>query len=216
MAASRYCGRADLYNFGLPRGSIPNSGRLVLSTSATADAFTLGEHGFSAGDPVTFRAEMGGSMPAPLIAGTTYYALPVSESVFQVAATAGGPAIDLTTAGAEVLVSSPLPIESAIEWGAETINLALIAHAVPLEAPYPPIIVMVNAELAAAKLGYFSGATSKSLTDVMASAQKKIDTWAKGVPLRGSGVSRDDRTNTPQSASVPYCDRRGWGRFGGL
>lgn len=210
-----YCVRSDLYSFGLPRGTIPNPGRNVLSVDTTANAMALGDHEFATGDPLVFRAEMGGSMPAPLVAGTRYYAIALTDGTFQVAATASGAAIDLTTAGAEVLVASPLPIEESIEWGAEVINQALVNHAAPLTAPYPPIVVMANAELAAAKLGLFSGGTSKSLTDMMALATNRLVSWAKGVSVRGENTAPEERTNLARSASVPYQDSRGWNKFGG-
>ncbi len=130
-----YCVRSDLYSFGLPRGTIPNEGRLLLSVDVTANAMALGNHEFATGDPLVFRAEMGGSMPAPLVAGTRYYALALTDGAFQVSATVGGAAIDLTAAGSEVLVASPLPIDESIEWGAEVINQALVNHAVPMTAP---------------------------------------------------------------------------------
>lgn len=210
-----YCVRSDLYSFGLPRGTIPNPGRLVLSVDTTTNAMALGDHEFATDDPLVFRAEMGGSMPAPLVAGTRYYAIALTDGTFQVAAAQGGAAIDLTTAGSEVLVSSPLPVEESIEWGAGLIDQALVAHAVPLEAPYPPIVVMANAELAAAKLGLFSGGTSKSLTDIMAAAQKRLETWAKGIPVRGENNAPEQRTNLAVSGTVPYDDPRGWSRHGG-
>jgi hypothetical protein len=210
-----YCVRSDLYSFGLPRGTIPNPGRLVLSVDATTNAMALGDHEFATGDPLVFRAEMGGSMPAPLVAGTRYYAIALTDGTFQVSATASGAAIDLTSAGAEVLVSSPLPVEESIEWGAEVINQALVNHAVPLTAPYPPMVVMANAELAAGKLGLFSGGTAKSLTDMMARTTAQLQAWAKGLSVRGENTAPTERTNLAASASVPYLDSRGWARFGG-
>lgn len=210
-----YCVRADLYSFGLPRGTIPNPGRLVLSVDTTTNAMALGDHEFATGDPLVFRAEMGGSMPAPLVAGTRYYAIALTDGTFQVSATSSGAAIDLTTAGSEVLVSSPLPVEESIEWGAEVITQALVNHAVPMTAPYPPIVVMTNAELAAAKLGLFSGGTAKSLTDMMAAATARLEKWSKGVSVRGENTAPTERTNLAVSASVPYHDSRGWSRFGG-
>lgn len=214
MAA--YCVRADLYLFGLPRGSIPNPGRNVLSVDSAANSFALGDHAFETGDLVSFRAELGGTLPAPLVAGVSYYAVALTEDTFQVAATSGGSAVDLTTAGSEVMVYSRLPVDSAIAKGARVIDQALIGHAVPLTAPYPELVVMTNAELAAGFLGYFSGGTSKSLADMTAAAQKRIDAWAKGVVVRGANNAPTERTNLAASASIPYQDRRGWGRHGGI
>src|SRR6185369_747527 len=180
-----YCARADVYAYGVPRGAIPNPGRPALSVDTVANTFALGDHAFETGDAVHFRAEMGGSLPAPLVVGVVYYAIATTDDTFQVSATVGGPAIDLLTAGSEILVIAPLPIDQAIAYGARVIDQALVAHGVPLTAPYPELVVMTNAELAAGKLGVFSGGTSKSLADMIVAAQARLDTWAKGVPLRG-------------------------------
>jgi hypothetical protein len=211
-----YCARADVYAFGVPRGAIPNSGRLALSVDATANAFALGDHAFETGDPVHFRAEQGGSLPAPLVAGVVYYAIATTDDTFQVSATVGGPAIDLTTAGAEILVIAPLPIDQAIAYGARVIDQALVAHAVPLTAPYPELVVMTNAELAAGKLGHFSGGTSKSLADMIVAAQARLADWARGVPVRGDNTAPGERTNLAASLTAAAVDSRGWSRHGAL
>lgn len=211
-----YCARADVYAFGVPRGAIPNEGRLALSVDTTANTIALGDHSFATGDPVRFRAEMGGSLPTPLVAGVTYYAIATSDDAFQVSATDGGAAIDLTTAGAEVLVIAPLPIDQWISYGARVIDQALIAHGVPLAAPYHELVVATNAELAAAKGGYFSGGTSKSLADMIVVAQARLAEWAKGVQLRGENTAPEERTNLAASLTAPARDSRGWSRHGAL
>ena len=43
-------------------------------------AVTLDEHAFATNDPLTFRAQAGGSLPAPLVEGTTYYAIEVDDA----------------------------------------------------------------------------------------------------------------------------------------
>ena len=209
-----YCVAADLYSWGLPRGALPNPGRLVDSVSSSANTVSLDVHGFEAGDPVSFRAESGGSLPAPLVAGTTYYAVPVSGDVFSVAATAGGEAIDFSSAGARIIVIAPLPIASAIAFGAALIDDMLPGHVLPLIAPYPPLIVMTNAELAAGKLLARTGSASKSLTEIVDQARKRLERWALGIPVRGENVQTP--ANLAASASVPYADPRGWNRWGGI
>lgn len=212
-----YCEEKDLWDFGVPRGSIPNAGRLAAEppASASTDRIELDGHGFASGDPVSFRAEGGGSLPAPLVAGTIYYALPYSEGYFQVSATAGGAAIDLTTAGEGVVVLTPLPIDAAIEFASALIDDMIPSHAVPLTAPYPPIITMTCAELAAAKLAARSGAASVSLTGTADAARKRLERWAQGVPVRGTGASAQTPTNLAQSAVAPALDVRGYTRWGG-
>ncbi len=126
--AESYCAASDLYDFGMPRGAATNPGHLIASVSAGANTLELDQHGFAAGNPVLFRAEAGGSLPSPLVEGTTYYAIPVTESTFSVAATDGGAAIDLTTAGSRILVIAPLPVTQAIAWASRIIDDMLPAH----------------------------------------------------------------------------------------
>src|SRR6188474_2155774 len=186
-----YCSESDLWDFGVPRGSIPNGGRLAAEppASTTSSAIELDGHGFALNDPVSFRAEAGGTLPAPLVASTTYYAKPIDGAYFQVAAAADGVAITLTTAGSGVVVLEPLPIDAAIDFASALIDDMLPAHAVPLAEPYPTIIVVTCAELAAAKLAARSGSASVSLTGTLDAARKRLERWGQGVPLRGTGSS---------------------------
>jgi hypothetical protein len=73
--------------------------------SVVADAgtnvFTATAHGMIAG----YIVRLGGTTPpAPLLAATDYYVVTVTANTFQLAATAGGTAIDITTAGTAVTV----------------------------------------------------------------------------------------------------------------
>lgn len=208
-----YCAPSDLYSFGLPRGAVPNPGRLADETSASANTISLDVHGFVLNDPVSFRAEAGGTLPAPLAAGSTYYAIPVTDSTFSVAATEGGAVIDLTTAGTRVLVIAPLPIDASIAWASRIIDDMLPAHAVPLEEPIHELVRMTAAELAAHKLTTGKG-SSKSLGEMVDAARKRLERWAQGIPLRGPDVPT--ATNLASAAAVPYVDSRGWSRYGGL
>jgi hypothetical protein len=54
-------------------------------------------NGLSNGDPVTF--ETTGTLPAPLVAGTTYYVVSVATGTFEVSLTVGGASIVGTSAG---------------------------------------------------------------------------------------------------------------------
>lgn len=211
---SAYCDTADLYSYGLPRGGLANPGRLIASISAGADTFALDGHGLSTGDPVAFRAESGGTLPDPIVEATTYYAIAVSDDTFSVSVAVDGAAINLTTAGTYVLAIVPLPIARAIGWASTQIDDMLPAHLVPLEAPYPPTVVMTAAELAAGKLGYFTGLESRSLSAVFDAAQKRLARWAKGVPLRG--VNTPTASNlAASSAGAARLDRRGWSNCDG-
>jgi hypothetical protein len=210
-----YCSPADLYSFGLPRGSLPNAGRLAGGVNTTTNAVELDAHGFSAGDPVTFRAESGGTLASPLQASVTYYAQPLTDSAFCVSITATGAAIDLTTAGSGLIVIAPLPIASAIAWASRILEDLIPAHLVPLDV-VPDIVRMTVAELAIGKLAGITGGTSKSLTDMVDSARNRLARWAKGVPLRGDANARPAAASCAQTAIAPFNDARGWHRYGGI
>jgi hypothetical protein len=212
-----YCDPADLYAHGLPRGSVPNPGRLIADVDATANTFTLDQHGFALDDPLSFRAELGGTLPAPLVSNTGYFAIPVTDDVFSVAATAGGTAIDTTTAGVNFIVNAPLPIASAITWATHVIDDMLPAHIVPLAIDaIPEIVRMTCAELAAGKLAARAGAQSKSLTEIVDAAGKRLARWAKGVPIRGAVVPKPANLAASAKTTAAFRDQRGWKRFGCL
>lgn len=214
MRVTGYCTTADLFANGLARGALANPGRLSSSVNATLNTIQLDQHGLALNDAFTLRAEGVGSLPAPLVAGVTYYAIPVNDASFSVAATVGGSAIDLTTPGARIVVCVPINYAAAIAQGAALIDDMLPAHLVPLVAPYPPIIVLTNAELAIARLMQGTGSASKSLGDMLTEARKRLADWSRGRPLRGENVP--PAANVAVSATVPYSDARGWSRFGGL
>lgn len=212
---ARYCTKSDTYSFGLPRGSFPNPARLVKAARAVDDTFLLDEHGFDLNAPVVFRADLGANaaLPDPLVSGVTYYAIPVSDSAFQVAATADGAAIDLTSDGVRVLVVPKLDVEGTIEMMSAVVDDMLPGHVVPLTAPYPPVVVLTTAELTAAKLLGYTGAGSRSFGEVLQEARRRLDKWGRGIPVRGENRQKSAALSVSVSRA---SDSRGWGRYGGI
>lgn len=208
-----YCEPSDLHEFGLPRGTVPNPARLVGSVSASGDYFALDGHEYYTGDELRFRPDGGGSLPSPIAVLTTYYAIRLDDARFQVSASVGGSAIDLTTAGAGVLVISRLPIASAIRYASALVDDCLPNAVLPLTAPISPVIRMTTAEIAAAKLGYFAGSSPKSLTDILDAARKRLDRWATGRPVRGE--NKPKAAGLAVAAAAGLNDARGWDRYGG-
>lgn len=79
---------------------------VAATVDATADAFTITGHGLANNDPVEVWAiGAGASLPGGLSAQTTYFVVNKTTDTFQVAATSGGSAIDLTSTGSDVFVS---------------------------------------------------------------------------------------------------------------
>lgn len=98
----------DLVN-ALADGSITTSSELAayagqaVTANSTNDTIALASHGLHTDDPLQFG---GTTVPAPLVAATTYYLKYSNSNVFQVAATPGGAAIDLTTNGTAVTLTT--------------------------------------------------------------------------------------------------------------
>ena len=213
-----YCTIADLYAYGLPRGALANPGRLAQSADPSSDTISLDQHGFATNDLLTFRAEGGGALPAPLVAGVTYFAKPVpnSDLLFQVSATQGGPAIDLTSAGSRILVVARISKEAAITFGTALIDDMLPAHLVPLSPPYPPIITITCAELANWKLLGNTGGSSKTFGELVDAARKRLDRWSQGVPIRGENAPPPPASIAIAAPAGSTSDSRGWNKYGGL
>ena len=179
-----YATRSDLYRYGLPRGTLANPGRLCASALPATNSFELDGHGLETDDALIFRAESGGSLPAPIVAGTTYYAIRVNEQMFKVAAAPAGAAIHLTSEGVSVVVATPLPIADVLEFYSRFVDGFLPAHLVPLKAPYPVTVTALVAELSAKKLLLMAGQSSASMTEAELAAKAQLERWAKGLPLR--------------------------------
>lgn len=77
-------------------------------SSSTDKVTTTSAHGLSAGDVVRFAALNGGSLPAELD-GVAVFVLADTSTTFKVAATSGGSAIDITSAGSGDLYVYKVP-----------------------------------------------------------------------------------------------------------
>lgn len=184
MYPNQYAALSDVYKYGLPRGALGNPARLLASSLAATSTMELAEHGFAAGDAVTFRATQGGTLSSPLVAGTVYYVLPVTLSTFQVSATPNGAPIALTTDGVSMVVAMDLPFDDVLLYYSRFVDGFLPAHAVPLITPYPITVVALVASLAGKRLQILSGLTSESMEKEELAAKAQLERWAKTIPVR--------------------------------
>lgn len=76
----------------------------VTITNAAPGVVTWTAHGLAANQEVKFSTT--GTLPNPLVAGTTYYVRNPAANTFEVSATSGGASINTTTAGAGVHTAS--------------------------------------------------------------------------------------------------------------
>lgn len=209
-----YCQQSDVYRF-VPPGTLQAPGRLVSSVSTTAESLTLAGHGLATDDPILFRAESGGSLPSPLAAGTTYYAIVLTEDTLQVAAAPAGSALNLSSSGSNVILIAPLKWDEWIAEASAAVEQGMPAHKVPLlndDDSVPESVRSYTALLVAQRALAHVGAhtAAAELVAQMPFWSKQVEKWAKGVPLRGTQVPAS--SNCAITRSGASVDPRGWER----
>lgn len=204
-----YATRADVFDYGLPRGQLAKPGRRVSSVVAGTDTIELDGHGFESGAPVLVRAEAGGALPAPLVAGTTHYVLRQTDATFKLAATEGGAAINLTTDGSRMVVVEQLDarLDKLSEFYSRWVDARIIGHEVPFEAPFPVFVVGIVAKLVAGDLLELQGGASESSLERQTKAHIEIDRWSKGLHLRDENAL--GRSNLAAANTVPAHNNLG-------
>lgn len=106
----RYVGRWTALTAGTFLGMSPLNGvETEFSVDLTANTVKQVGHGYANGDQVVF---IGGTPPGGLTEGTTYYVVGAATDTYQVAATAGGAAIDLTAEPTAACVASKIVPET--------------------------------------------------------------------------------------------------------
>lgn len=212
MASDLYCSRGDV-NRWLPAGEITGWSRLSAAARASNDTFELDGHGLETDDAVRVRAaDVTGTLPVPLVEGTTYYAIRVSNAQFKLAAAPAGAAIDLTADGIDVIVAKEPPYDAVIEAYSRWVDTFLPAHAVPLTTPLADefaLVRMLVAKLSAKALLNLDGKSSEIVNAEELAAKAQLERFAKGLPVRGDTGTR---TNLAVSKSLgAVADPRGWG-----
>lgn len=181
-----YCSRQNVYGLGVPRGALVRPTRLIASVDAAQNVLELEGHGFTDGDALQFTVDAGGVLPAPLAVTTIYYAKlleldddTTSESLFQVAASSGGAALDLVDAGtAPFGVAVPIgpTLDANIETYSRWFDTIAPAEVVPLAAPYPKWVSQIVAlrsavatvtELGLAGFGALIAREDKAIIDAL-------------------------------------------------
>lgn len=149
---------------------------------AATNVFTASAHTLSNGDGVTFTTSS--ALPAPLVAGTLYFAVSVSGSTFKVATTYGGSEVDITTAGTgtQTLVYSgayflvPTVAISGAQAGGATGTVTVSAKNQILIASQPQYQVgYVLHALAADGLGTLVGLGTAAHVDVVGAREPSDD-----------------------------------------
>lgn len=109
-----------LWGAGVFKGYAPNAGspKEFIATAST-DVVTCPAHGYVDTNKVVFY---GDTTPAGLTEGTVYFVRDATTDTFKVAATAGGAAIDITSAGGSACVVSTITEELYGGGGTHTVT----------------------------------------------------------------------------------------------
>lgn len=211
--AEVYSTRGDVYLAGLPRGSAGQRARAVASVDATANTLEIANHGLDLDTPVQMQVDADTVLPAPLSTSAVYYAKPLedSDSLLQIAATPGGAAIDLTTAGTgsiRLFVPVGLLLDRLCEYYSRWFDGKAIAHGVPFTAPYPveaTTSVAVRVAAHASRL-IGRGAEGEKLYEQETILLRDIDALVLGMRLRNDAVTTPStnlaRGSSPTSPGV--------------
>lgn len=209
MTADLYCSRRDVSR-RLPLGAVSSSGGIVLSSVATSDVITYDGHGLETDDEVTVRAAEDGTLSAPLAEDTIYFAIRITNAKFKLAATAGGPPIDLTSNGVSMVVVREPMFDEHIEFYSRWADGILPAHLVPLEAPIHPVVRGVVADCVAKRVLNADGKSSAIVDATEVAGKAILERYAAGLPLRGASTTAS--ANVAVTATLLTTpDPRGWG-----
>lgn len=185
-----YATARELYLTALPARALAPSPMPCELVDPSTNRIVLRSHGLAADEQVTVRAS---TLPGGLSATAAYFVRVVSQDVIELAASAGGGAVDITSAGAGPLYvipqSTPEQIELVLQQVSREVDFALRAHAAPL-ASWSALIPGIVARIAAHRLAVARGLLRPEYKDAMEPlryeaerAQRLLDACARGAPL---------------------------------
>jgi Protein of unknown function (DUF1320) len=228
-----YASIADFFRLGLRPAAVVQQPRAVVTVDTTADTLLLPVHGMANGDQFRVTVQgVSGTLPAPLAANVTYYAIATSDDVLQVAATHADavavPPVPINLTGSPTgvvgIVASAIPmIQATLDGIDDDINAALIAYGTPLPQPYPPEVIRVECHLAAfevsATMGFLTPATptqdSQMVTKRYEAALATLERWRKGGKLQNDTV--DASPNVVENGAFGWADTPSrWSTPGGF
>ena len=210
MATDLYCSRADV-TARLPPGTVVSPAGMLASCLASTDVLTYDGHGLETDDEVTVRAASAGTLSAPLVAGTVYYAIRLTNAAFKLAASAGGAALNITSDGVEMVVTREPKFDDVIEFVSRWADTFLPAHVVPLTAPIHPLVRGVVADVSAKRILNANGQDSAAVTAAELAGKAILERFAAGMPLRGGTAQTPSNLAITATSVSSGGDPRGFG-----
>jgi hypothetical protein len=154
-----YATRDELYLLALGAPAFVVYARPFDAVDAATATIRLKGHGLSLSDLITFETSDGGRTPSGITQFATYYPVPVSSDLFRVAIVSGGATVTSWVDSGEgwaVAVDPGRRLDAHLLETAAFIDEHLTAHEPPIDVDpisgkYPPVLVGMNARLAARK-----------------------------------------------------------------
>lgn len=214
MADEEYCSPEDVYRLGVPRGSLDEPVRAVSSVDTLANTIAVAGHGYELDDGIGFHAFPGGELAGGLAHATVFYARPVvgSSSLFQVAASPGGAALDLTSSGTAFGVASDTNsfIRLHIRAWSQVVHRYIPAHAMPLtrdvSGRYPMTVRQIVAVLSGESASDARGRSNARVSELAGRTRESMKLLLSGLPTRDTGITTEE-TNLARGASPTLCPR---------
>lgn len=109
-------------------GLLARNEEIFVMEDAAADVFKCPGHAFTLDMPICFEALPSVALPTGILAGVTYFARTITTDTFQVAATAGGAAINVTAVGGGLVMedlSKPVNAEDTPSFAIGELDVTL-------------------------------------------------------------------------------------------
>lgn len=100
----------------------------TFTVNTSTDVITATGHDYILNTPLQVSVSSGGTLPVPLVAGTTYYARDITTNTFKLSATRDGAAIDITTTGTGDLTVTDLPLVKTLPNVAEYVRKEVASY----------------------------------------------------------------------------------------
>ena len=228
-----YAKRKDVYALGLPPAAFVRAPRTVEAVDPATETFTLRGHGLETGRVLTFALQgsaapvlgaPASALPTGLSASVVYYAIKLSEDLFQVSTTLNGSVFALSDVGSGVFgiaLDFGADLDAQLESTAGDIDVACAAHRTPflpdLAGAFPAWLVGLNARLAAADSLIVFGLqnpayemASKRILDRVDTDRGDMAFWKKGQAIPGMNARDATPLVAEMSAASFYSEPQDW------
>jgi hypothetical protein len=221
-----YATLAQFEVLGLRRNVITPRSRVISIVDPTIDTLgVLSPHGWGGDEALQLTATPIVGVPTPVLptglsASLVYRPLPVTDSdtLFQLALTVGGSAVDFSDVGAgELNVSEqrgPM-IQIYLDLYSAIVDEALVNYKNDIPAPIPPILTWVVCKLAAYDIAvvqtlvtdYYFKSAGESITKSAEIARKQLEEWKDGKLLQT--LVADATPDVLENGTVVFEDPNG-------